>query len=165
MFSHTSFNCARMPSASNLKRGSVWTSTVCVSVLPFTVTASGTSLNAPFNTQVADQTKPEVAILGGIGQGSPYFDTTAYAAVTAARLGNSGRNSLKGPTYKDVDLALMKDFGIYESLHLQFRAEFFNLFNHTNFENPVTVTSSANFGQIISANPSREIQGALKLIW
>ena len=94
-----------------------------------------------------------------------WFNTAAYSLPAFGSLGNSGRNSLKGPTYKDVDLALMKDFGIYESLHLQFRAEFFNLFNHTNFENPVTVTSSANFGQIISANPSREIQGALKLIW
>jgi hypothetical protein len=59
----------------------------------------------------------------------------------------------------------LKNFGIWESLHLQFRAEFFNFFNHTNFENPVTVTSNANFGQILSANPSRVIQGALKLMW
>jgi hypothetical protein len=94
-----------------------------------------------------------------------WFNVAAYQTPAFGTLGNSGRNSLKGPTYDEVDFALMKDFGIFETLHLQFRSEFFNLFNHTNFENPVTVTSNANFGQIITANPSREIQGALKLIW
>jgi len=94
-----------------------------------------------------------------------WFNTAAYQVPDFGTLGNSGRNSLKGPTYNDVDFAVLKNFGIWESLHLQFRAEFFNFFNHTNFENPVTVTSNANFGQILSANPSRVIQGALKLMW
>ncbi len=95
-----------------------------------------------------------------------WFDPAAYAFPAPGTLGNSGRNSLKGPEYKDVDFSLMKNFPIYSSLHLQFRAEFFNLFNHTNFGNPdTTLTSGANFGQILSAYPSREIQGALKLIW
>ena len=94
-----------------------------------------------------------------------WFNTSAFQLPAFGALGDAGRNALKGPTYKDVDFALMKEFGIYESLHLQFRSEFFNVFNHTNFQNPITVTSNANFGQIITANPSREIQGALKLIW
>ncbi len=94
-----------------------------------------------------------------------WFNPAAYTLPAPGTLGNSGRNSLKGPSYHDVDFALMKNFPVFESLHLQFRSEFFNLFNHTNFENPTTVTSSPNFGQILSAYPSREIQGALKLIW
>jgi hypothetical protein len=94
-----------------------------------------------------------------------WFNPAAYALPAAGTFGNSGRNSLKGPTYKNVDLSLAKSFAIWESLHLQFRSEFFNLFNHTNFMNPTTLISSPNFGQIITANPSREIQGALKLIW
>jgi Carboxypeptidase regulatory-like domain len=94
-----------------------------------------------------------------------WFNTAAYQVPAFGRLGGSGRNSLRGPEYKDVDLAVMKNFELLERLHLQFRSEFFNFFNHTNFENPTTVFSSSDFGQILAANPSREIQGSLKLIW
>lgn len=94
-----------------------------------------------------------------------WFNTAAYVFPTFGTLGDTRRNSLKGPEYKNVDFSLMKNFPIYESLHLQFRSDFFNLFNHTNFGNPVTNLSSGAFGQILSAYSSREIQGALKLIW
>jgi hypothetical protein len=53
--------------------------------LPFTVTASGASLNAPNNTQTADQVLSTVALLGGIGAGNPYYDPDAFAPVTAVR--------------------------------------------------------------------------------
>jgi hypothetical protein len=94
-----------------------------------------------------------------------WFNTAAYQVPTFGTLGGSGRNSLRGPEYKDVDLAVMKNFELLERLHLQFRSEFFNFFNHTNFENPTTLFSSSDFGQILAANPPREIQGSLKLIW
>ena len=51
---------------------------------PFSVTASGTSLNAPENDQRADQVKSDVEILGGIGPTSAYFDPLAFAPVTEA---------------------------------------------------------------------------------
>jgi hypothetical protein len=94
-----------------------------------------------------------------------WFDPAVYALPTFGSFGDEKRNSLKDPTYKDVDLALMKNFALWESLHLQFRAEFFNLFNHANFEAPVTVMTNPELGQILSAYPPREIQGALKLVW
>ena len=94
-----------------------------------------------------------------------WFDPASYALPAFGSFGDEKRNSLKDPTYKDVDFALMKNFALWESLHLQFRAEFFNLFNHTNFEAPVTVMTNPELGQILTANPPREIQGALKLIW
>ena len=50
--------------------------------------------------------------------------------------GNEGRTSLKGPTFKQWDLALYKDTPLTERLHLQLRAEFFNILNHPNFSNP-----------------------------
>jgi hypothetical protein len=53
----------------------------------FTVTASGASLNAPNNSQTADQILPTVAKLGKIGAGHPYCDPKAYAPVTAVRFG------------------------------------------------------------------------------
>ncbi len=64
---------------------------------PFTVTSAGTSLNAPGNTQTADQVKSEVKILGGIGRGASYFDPTAFAPVTAVRYGTVGRNHYARP--------------------------------------------------------------------
>ena len=41
-----------------------------------------------------------------------------------------------GPDYKNVDFSLQKNFPIWESLNFQFRSEFFNIFNHTNYGNP-----------------------------
>ena len=62
---------------------------------PFTITASGTSLNAPGSSQMADQVKPEVKILKGIGEDNPWFDPLAFAPVTEARFGNAGFNSVR----------------------------------------------------------------------
>ena len=64
---------------------------------PFTVTASATSLNAPGNSQVADQVKSQVAMPEGVGLGASWFDPMAFASVTAARFGNAGLNIFARP--------------------------------------------------------------------
>ncbi len=94
-----------------------------------------------------------------------WFNPQAFQFPAAGTLGHSSRNFLSGPAYQNVDFALMKNFRITEDLKLQFRSEFFNFFNHTNFGNPNNNLSSPTFGQILSANASREIQFALKLLW
>jgi hypothetical protein len=109
---------------------------------PFTVTASGTSLNAPGNTQRADQVKSSVAILGGAGPGQTYFDPLAYAPVTAARFGTSGYDSLRGPGTVNLDFSLFRDFRITERLKAQFRAEALNLTNTPHFANPAANVSN-----------------------
>lgn len=114
-------------------------------------------------TQTADRVG--IPFTSGTRTRAEWFNPTAYLLPRSGTLGNSRRNTLKGPAYRNVDFAMSKSFPIKESLHLQFRSEFFNFFNHTNFQNPITSMSSANFGQILAANPSREIQGALKLLW
>jgi hypothetical protein len=96
---------------------------------PFSVTSAGTSLNAPGNTQTADQVLPEVRILGGTGPGQPYFDPLAFRPVTGVRYGNTGLNILRGPGVVNVDLGLFRDFRIRERLQIQFRAEAFNATN------------------------------------
>ena len=116
--------------------------------LPFTPTASGTSLNQPFNTQVADQVNSHVARLGGIGSGAAWFDTSAYAQVTQARLGTAGRNSLRGPGDASLDLAIARRFTLREWLRLEFRGEAFNISNTPNFANPSGNASSGTFGHI-----------------
>ena len=64
---------------------------------PFTLTASGASLNMPGNQQTPDQIKDDVEIFGEVGDAGTYFDTTAFARVTEVRFGNVGRNTMRGP--------------------------------------------------------------------
>jgi hypothetical protein len=94
-----------------------------------------------------------------------YFDTSAFVAPTAytSDFGTLGRNIIRGPKQINTDFAIMKLFPITEAQKLEFRAEFFNLFNNVNFANPVNVVSSGNFGQIASTTTGpRVIQFALK---
>ncbi len=92
---------------------------------PFSVSSSGTSLNAPSSAQRADQVKSEVKKLGGIGVGNPYYDPTAFAPVTAARFGTVGFNTLTSPGTANLDLGLFREFRITEAFKLQFRVEAF----------------------------------------
>lgn len=103
---------------------------------PFTVSASGTSLNAPENSQRADQVKPEVKKLGNVGRGMAFYDWTAYAPVTTARFGTSGYNTLLGPGIVNLDLGVFRQFRLTERVNLQFRAEAFNATNTPHFSNP-----------------------------
>ena len=70
---------------------------------PFTLTASGASLNMPGNQQTPDQVKDNVEIFGNVGDDGTYFDTTAFARVTEVRFGNVGRNTMRGPGVVNLD--------------------------------------------------------------
>ena len=72
--------------------------------------ADDTSLNLPGSTQTADQVKPNVEKLGGVGRGTPYYDPTAFAEVTEARFGNTGYNNLRGPGLFNWDFGLTREF-------------------------------------------------------
>jgi hypothetical protein len=110
---------------------------------PFTVGSTGTSVDAPGNTQTADQVLPEVQILGGVGRGASYFDPYAFAPVTAVRFGNTGRNILRGPGLNNMDASIFRDFPLTERFRLQFRAEAFNISNTPAFNNPGATVSAA----------------------
>ena len=98
---------------------------------PFTVvTAAAGALNAPGNTQTADQVKPVVEKLGGIGAGQPFFDPTAFAAPTGVRFGTSGRNLLRGPGAVNLDLGLFRKFPHRERFNLEFRGGGRESFQH-----------------------------------
>ena len=112
---------------------------------PITITAAGASLNAPGQTQTADQVKPAVEKLGGIGLNVPFYDPMAFASVTQVRYGNSGRNILRGPGVVNLDFGLARNFSLSERFKLQFRAEAFNLTNTPHFGNPATNVSNVRF--------------------
>jgi hypothetical protein len=94
-----------------------------------------------------------------------WFDTGAFVKANYGSFGNSGRNILEGPGYSDVSLSLIKDSRLHEGLSLQFRAEFFNMLNQTNFDLPDIFLGSPTFGRISSAQNPRRIQFGLKLIF
>ncbi len=134
--------------------------------LPFTVTASGASLNAPNNTQTADQILPSVALLGGIGAGHPYYNPNAFAPVTAVRFGTSGRNILRTTPTFNANVSLFRTFAFNDRIHLQFRAESDNVSNTPHFLAPNANVSAGNFLDITSANmDQRQFRLGLKLMF
>jgi hypothetical protein len=123
---------------------------------PFSVTASGTSLNAPGNTQRADQVKAEVTKLGGIGLGTSYYDRTAFAAVTGARYGTVGFNSLRSPETVNLDVGLFREFRITEGIKLQFRTEAFNVTNTPHFDRPSDANRNVSSPDFLSITGTRQ---------
>src|SRR5579871_339842 len=97
-----------------------------------------------------------------------WFNVSAFQKLAPDPLGryqvfgDEGRNVVEGPGYVNWDFSVFKKIAIAESKQLQFRAEFFNFLNHTNFRLPVSDISSPNFGQIQSDVGPRVTQLALK---
>jgi hypothetical protein len=94
-----------------------------------------------------------------------WFDTSAFVIADYGSFGNSGRNILDGPRYCDFSASVIKDSKVREGLNLQFRVEFFNAFNHVNFDLPDSFLGSSTFGHINSAQSPRLIQFGLKIIY
>ena len=94
-----------------------------------------------------------------------WVNPAAFAAAAPLTFGNAGRNSLRGPGTKNVDFSLVKNTPFGGGRRLQFRAEFFNLFNFINYDNPNRTALTPNFGRIFSAGPPRQVQLGLRLIF
>jgi hypothetical protein len=107
-----------------------------------------------------------------LGTSQLWFDPCAFTLPTAGTYGNLAREALQGPGLFNVNFTLLKDTQLTERFKLQFRTEFFNLFNHTNLNLPNAVvfnssgTHNGNEGQInTTATPNRQIQFGLKLLF
>jgi hypothetical protein len=94
-----------------------------------------------------------------------WFNTSAFQSVPAFTFGNSPRSVLRGPSWKNVDLTLSKNFKIREHLSSELRGEFFNVLNHPNFDLPGHTLGNADFGVISAAEPARTVQVALRLVF
>jgi hypothetical protein len=98
-----------------------------------------------------------------------FFNTSCFFAPpnngTAGLAGSAAPNILEGPGTDNVDFALMKNGGITERVKYQFRAEFFNGFNHPSFNGIDTTVTDSNFGSVTSAVSPRNIQFGLKILF
>jgi hypothetical protein len=137
---------------------------------PFTIALLGEIDNS--NTGMASlgfgaNNRPSRVGTGVPGNPNPsaWFDTAAFVFAPYGSFGNSGRNILDGPGYKDVSLSVIKNSKLNDDFNVQFRAEIFNALNHTNFDLPDSFLGSPTFGKISSAASPRRIQFGLKLIW
>jgi len=151
-----------------------WTLTPNIAIYsgtPFTVGSDAASLNAPQNTQVADQITGDVRKLRGVGLGAPFYDPSSFLAVREVRFGNMGLNSLRGPRLFGLNGGIYRAFRLSERVGLQFRGEALNLTNTPVLNNPnATVTSPANFMQITSVitthpAPARTMRFGLRLAY
>ena len=138
--------------------------------VPFTVTSSGNTLNAPGSSQTADLIKPSVAIFGNKGPGQKYFDVDAFRAVGSdpdpnnrIRFGTNGFNTLRGPNRAQWDFGIFRQFQITERFNLQFRAEAFNFTNTPQWGNPQASRDSSSFGEISSVSGERIFRFGLRL--
>jgi hypothetical protein len=81
-------------------------------------------------------------------------------------IGDSPRTIGCGPPIRNFDLSVFKDTSIGERVRSEFHAEFFNMFNHSEFYNPDgNISDGANFGKVVRASDPRLIQFALKLMF
>jgi hypothetical protein len=91
-----------------------------------------------------------------------FFDTDAFQTAPQFTIGNSSRNPVRGPNYRNMDIALIKRTYIREQMNVEFRAEVFNLTNTPPLGAPNVVLGTPGFGSITSAGDPRVIQLALK---
>jgi hypothetical protein len=98
-----------------------------------------------------------------------WLNPAAFSMPATGTFGNCGRNTIYGPNFRNVDFSMLKETKLGEIRNLEFRAEFFNIFNHPAFAQPDTTFGTAGFGQIfntlgrtLGAGTSRQIQFALK---
>jgi hypothetical protein len=94
-----------------------------------------------------------------------WFDTAAFATVNQFTLGSASRNPVRGPSYQQVDLALMRRIPVTANHAVEVRAEIFNLLNTVNFGAPAATAGASNFGTITSALDPRVVQFAVKYLF
>ena len=129
--------------------------------MPVAVTQANSLGYAGFTTQrpnlVGDPTLPA-------DERTPahWFNTAAFATANQFTIGSASRNPVRGPSYRDVDLSLMRRVPIDRERTIELRVEVFNLLNTVNFGAPAATLGAASFGTITSALDPRVVQLAAK---
>jgi len=132
---------------------------------PVNIVTTNSTVNGVAGTLRPDVNGP-VDIFGRV---DAWFDTSVFTPVP--RFGNLGRNVVIGPAFNNTDFSITKNTNFGETVRVQFRAEFFDVFNHANFGQPGNVVASPSFGRITNtrfptgeSGSSRQVQFALRLI-
>jgi len=133
--------------------------------LPLDFRISATSLNEPGNANRPNLTGT-FKVLGAIGPGSQWFDTSAgvFTAPAPATYGTMGRNLFSGPSYVNLDFSLFRKFRVTERVGGELRVESFNFTNTPHFNPPGVTMGNADFGQVTGTlGDPRRIEFGLKL--
>jgi len=133
---------------------------------PVNIVTNNSIVNGVANTLRPDVTGP-ITIFGDVDR---WFDTSVFTPVP--RFGNLGRNVVIGPGFNNTDFSVIKNTKVGEGMLVQFRAEFFDLFNHANFGQPGNVVGTPTFGRVTNtrfptgeSGSSRQVQFALKFVF
>ncbi len=142
---------------------SIWGTTRFATGFPITLTEDDdNSLCGCSGADVPNYNGQRIHFLNPRAPGNQYFDPSPFSPEAIGSVGNAKRRFFHGPGFNNWDLALHKDTRLTERTALEFRAEFFNVFNHAQFLNP-TGEINSNFGQITGARDGRIGQMALRL--
>lgn len=131
---------------------------------PYTINSSNDTAATGIGGDFADFV-PGVSVSPAHRGVLSYFNPAAFREAANDTFGNTSRNFLFGPSLTNVNFSLFKDFPIREYGKIEFRSEFFNLFNHPNFNNPDSTVGDGTFGQLTSAQDGRITQFALKYLF
>jgi hypothetical protein len=135
--------------------------------VPLTITASIGESNTNGDSEERPNRVAGVSLYPSNQNASLWYNPAAFTATAFGTLGNSGRNIIYTQPQVGIDTSLFKDFAFNERAKLQFRSEFFNMINHPNFRaNSLNQNfDAAGAGAYSAANPARQIQFALKMIF
>ena len=128
---------------------------------------TGTSLTSTVTQGSAnrpDQTG-EARILGGLGPGQLYFDTSVFVNPAPGTFGNVGRNSLRGPSYFNYNATLARTLNLGEKFRLQGQMTVFNVTNTAHFNDPSGSFTSGTFGQSTSTFGERTVRFGLRFLF
>src|SRR5207237_1123034 len=136
---------------------------------------SGTPLSAIVSADVSGTGSPIVNrpnLIGNVNiddrTPSRFFNPAAFQIPAQGAFGNSGRNVIIGPGIWNVDTAVSRTLRLSDSTRLQFRTDFYNVFNHPNFVAPPSMQNfaeSPDFGALFVARSPRILQFGLKFLW
>ena len=135
--------------------------------LPYTILASVGESNTDGDAEERPNRVQGVPLYPANQGANSWFNPAAFTATAFGSYGNSGRNIIYTAPQVNFDTSLFKDFPLHERAKLQFRGEVFNMFNHTNFRanSLINQFDAPGAGSYTAAQPARQIQFALKLIF
>jgi hypothetical protein len=135
---------------------------------PFTILSGTDNSRTGLNRDHAKLTGVSPKPLSGADK-TVWFNPLAFAVNDVGTFGDVPTGAYYGPSLFNFDMGFFKSFGTGEKLSTQFRAEFFNIFNQVNFDNPNTRVNAGGFGSIVRTHPNagdpRIIQFGLKLLF